>query len=424
MMSFKKFSGIVIFSLLSLSFSVADALFNTFETTDIIEKPHRIVEFGLDANVAVANTSVGVSDVLQKEITIDLKKIANELPDDGFSIGFYNREKFFLNLNFTSRFRFGFFAGVESTGRFTISKDLFDLLASGLSIGETTVDVKGAADIFADAGVSVQTIVSGWAIKITPTYFIPIVYVPKTSATGSLITNVDGSITAHAEANVNIYTAVNMQSFMEDEKSYDSLNLDYGDLLSNGGLDLTLELERNWLHNFNAGLYTRIPLKSGSLNYKMSTKAWVDFETENLLDDLINDNLTKPEPQKEDFTYSEDTYKVYRPLKFGLNASWSPFGQWFKVQPALGFAIRDPFSGNSAFYMEYALDLRFAFLLRIFNFDIGTSYQNQIFQQRFGFSLNLRAFEIIAQASFAGTSFFASFDRNGYGAFIGFRMGF
>mgnify|MGYP007070222248 CR=1 FL=1 len=329
-------------------------------------------------------------------------------------------------MNVSSRFRFGLFSGVESSAHFNIEKDLFELLGSGMNIGEKkSADVTGNADVFYNMGISYQTIIKGYGIKISPSLFVPLVYVPKTTATSSIYTSEDGHIVGRAEADVDIYTAVDMYDFMEDEKSFDNLDLAFGKLLSHGGFDLSLEVERNWLHGFNAGLYTRIPLISGNLNHKMSTRVWAIFEETNALGYLNDTESHTNEHGHDDFVYSNDeNYKVHRPLKLGLNATYMPFGEFFKIQPSLGFAVKNPYSGDSIFYPEYALDLRLSLVRKIFNFNLGTAYQNQIFQQRFGFGLNLRALEVIAQASMCGTNLKSSFDRSGYAALVGVRIGF
>ena len=425
-----------IFVLSASFFAFFAPLFSEEFDSDILAKPHRYFEIGVDSNIAAANNLYGIKDVFKKELVIDLEQISNDLKDSGFNAGFLNQEQVFLNLNLGSRIRFSAFAGIEASSHMNISDDLFELLGSGLRVGETkTVDVTGYADVFANVGVSFQTIVNNYGIKITPTYFVPIVYVPKSTATGRLETSSSGAIKASAESNVDIYTAVNMHDFMEDEKTLDNLSLDAAKILSNGGFDLTLELDHNWFHRFNAGLYTRIPILAGTLNYKMSTRFWASYYTEGLLDDVLNDELPSPEHgigwedeetgEKETIRYSEETYKAYRPFKLGVKASYSPFGDWLKIQPSLGIAVRNPYSSDERiFYPEYSLDFRISLVKRIFNFNFGTAYQSQIFQQRAGFSLNLRVLEILAQASMCGTSLMSSFDRNGYGAMVGVRIGF
>ena len=409
-----------VFALCALPFASAE-----FDG-DLLSKPHRIFEIGVDSNAAFANSTLGFKDVFKKHVELDLKKIANEMPDDGFSIAINETESFFINLNASSRFRFSLFSGLDTSAHFNIEKDLFELLGSGMNIGEKkTVDVTGNADSFYNMGLSYQTIIKGYGIKISPSLFVPLAYIPKTTATGSVYTTEDGHIVAKAEADVDIYTAVSMHDFMEEKKSIDNLDLSFGKLLSNGGFDLSFEIERNWLHGFNAGLYTRIPLISGTLKYKMSTRVWAIFEETNALGYLNDTESHTNEHGHDDFVYSDnENYKVHRPLKLGINATYMPFGAFFKIQPSLGFAVKNPYSSDSIFYPEYALDLRLSLVHNIFNFNLGTAYQNQIFQQRFGFGLNLRVLEVIAQASMCGTNLKSSFDRSGYAAMVGVRIGF
>lgn len=405
---------LLVFFLISLSLASAD-----------LYKPHRIFELGFDSDILFSNSSFGIKDFMKKNLEIDLQQLADDIPADGFRAATNFNELFVMNLNVNSRFRFGFFTGIESHSNFSISKDLFNLISDGLSVDDSrTAKVSGSADMFLNIGASFQTIISGYGVKFTPTFFVPIFYIPDTTAKASVTTESSGLIRFDAEANVDIYTAVDMHDFMEEKKDVDNLDLSAGKLLSNGGFDLAFEIERNWLHGLNAGLYTRLPLVPGKLNYKMSTRVWAYFYEANALGYLNDTEEHKKDNGHDDFTYSEANYSVHRPLRLGLNASYTPFGEWFKIQPQLGFAVRNPYSSDATFYAEYALDFRLSLIKSIFNFNAGTAYQNQIFQQRFGFGLNLRALEVITQASLCGTTLKACFSRYGYGALVGFRIGF
>ena len=407
-----------------VAFSCVSGLFASEFKGDLLSKPSRIFELGIDTNVAYANSNFQLKDILKKNLVFDLKQIAKDVPDDGFSLGFYNEEKVFVNLNLSSRFRFSVFTSVEAVGRFNIEKDLFETLADGMSVGSTkTGEVEGSAEAYACIGTSFQTIIKDFGLKFTPTYFSPLFYVPKTTATATVKTDPNGAIKAEAEANIDIYTAVDMHDFIENGKHVDDLNLGAGSLLSGGGFDFSIEAERNWLEGLNAGLYTRIPLVAGSLKNKMSTRVWANFYETNALGYLNDTEEHGNDHGYDDFTYSSETKKIHRPFKLGLNATYMPFGDWFKIQPAIGFAVRNPYSSDATFFPEYALDFRLSVVRHIFNFNIGTAYQNQIFQQRVGFSFDFRALEIMAKASWCGTTIGSSFSRKGYGAMVGVRFG-
>ena len=408
----------------AMAFFCSSSLFSAEFEGDLLSKPFRIFELGIDANAAFANSNFMLKDILKKNLVFDLKKIASDVPEDGFSLGLYNKESVFINLNLSSRFRFSLFTNVETIGRFNIGKDMFDILADGLSVGESrTSDVDGAAESYICIGSSFQTIIKDIGIKFTPTYFAPIFYIPKTTATASVKSDSSGAIRAEAEANIDIYTALDMHDFIENGRHFDDLNLSAGRLLSHGGFDFSIEAERNWLESLNAGLYTRIPMVAGTLKHKMSTRVWAYFYETNALGYLNDTEEHGSDYGHDDFTYSNESRDIHRPFKLGLNATYMPFGDWFKIKPAIGFAVRNPYSAEATFYPEYALDFRLSVVKHIFNFNLGTAYQNQLFQQRFGFSFNFRAIEIMAQASWCGTTFVSSFKRDGYGAFVGLRFG-
>lgn len=416
---FMKSALISFFALVGLS-----SAFTAEFSGDLLSEPKRIFEIGVDAGVVYGNSNFKLKDILKKNLEFDLKKLSGEVPDDGFSLGFYNKESVFVNLNLNSHLRFSLFTDVEAFGRFNIEKELFDILADGFPAGTTrTADVEGGAQGFVSVGASFQTIIKDFGVKITPTYFAPLFYVPQTTATASIKTDSSGEILAEASANVDIYTGIDMHDFMENGKHFSDLDLGVGNILSGGGFDLSVELERNWLEGLNAGGYIRIPMVPGTLKNKMSTQVWARFYEANALGYLNDTEKHENDSGHSDFTYSSEHYNIHRPFKLGINATYMPFGAWFKIQPALGFAVRSPYSSDAKFYPEYALDFRLSVVKRIFNFNLGTAYQNQLFQQRFGFSLNFRALEILAQASWSGTTFTSSFRRDGYGAIVGVRIG-
>lgn len=399
-------------SILAIIFS-SFALFSA--SAELIGQPHRIFEIGMDADFAVANGYWGVGDVLKKDLVIDLTKIAKEMPSDGFTLGFFDSEEAFINLNVNSHFMFSVSAGVEASGNMAVEKELFEILGTGIKIGETkSADVTGYGDVFAHISMSYQTLVDDFAVKITPSYVIPVAYIPKTTAKASVSTTSDGYIRAEARAPVAIYTAIDM----------DSKDFNISEIMNNGGFDLSFEIERNFLAGLNAGVFGRIPVIPGTLTHKMTTEVYAYAEAYNLLGYLDDSESHETKTGHEDFEYSDANYKVYRPFRLGINANYMPFGSWCKIQPMLAVAVRNPYSGNTVVYPEYSLDLRLSLLASIFNFNIGTAYTSQVFQQKIGFGLNLRIFEIIAQTSLCSTSFAKSFNLNGAGTYIGVRIGF
>ena len=123
-------------SLFSFIFSIIaiSAGYSVEFSGDLLSKPHRIFEIGFDSSANFANNTLGLNDVLTKNIEIDLQKMASDMPKSGFDIGLNDYEKAFVNLNISSRFRFSFFTELESSVNLNVSKDLFDILGSGIEL--------------------------------------------------------------------------------------------------------------------------------------------------------------------------------------------------------------------------------------------------------------------------------------------------
>ncbi len=386
-------------------------------------KPNRYFEIGVDSEAGGANNYFSTSNLLVKDLVIDFNQISNDISDDGLQFGVATHEKAFVNLNIGEKCRLSFFGGVDATGFMSISHDLFAFLAEGIEIGETRkVDVTGHFETFVHAGVSLQTKIKGFAVKFMPSYFVPLVYVPETTATGSLSTKETGEIKAYASAPVEVYSCVSLQSMLDDNKIPE---IAVNEILSNGGFDFGLALEKRFFPSLDAGLFTRIPIVAGTLKHKASTSYYASFETNGLLGKLSDSEEHNSEHGHTDWEYSEEDFKIHRPLKVGLNASCRPFGgaKWFRINPMAAIAVRNPYTSDSKIYAEYSLDALIS-AFNIFNLTFGTSYLDEMFYQKLGFGFNFRVIEIICQARLAGTDFATSFSGTGASAYAGVRIGF
>lgn len=400
-----------------------------------LHKPNRIVELGLDWEAGASNSYASTSELLVKDLVIDLQKMEKDVSKSGWNIETFARESTFLNINANEKFRLGFYAGVEATGNINIGHELFELLGSGYSVGESkTMSIDTRADVFVDTGISFRTKIAGFGVKISPSYYIPIVYVPKTSTKISWSTNEDGEIRASAEADLNVYTAFDLARVFEGE---DDLNEDgtqkftddletasqVQDALKNGGFDLALEVEHPIFGNIlEVGGFLRVPILPGKLNYKANRKMTFEFYQSNFLGKLNDESETENDHDTGEFTYFKETKKVYRPLKFGAEAIYRPFG-WLDVRPMFDIVMRSPYSNEMVVYPEYSLDATIH-CKNIVGFTLGTSYLDQTFNQRVGFFVNARVIELDTMISFRSGSFVKSFMGAGVAAYFGLKMGF
>lgn len=389
-------------------------------------KPHRIFEIGSDTDVVAANSHFKLDEIMVKDLVIDLKDLYESMPDNGLSFAMHAQETAFMNINANSHFRLSLFSGMEANGYLNMDKELFRILAEGINLDENeTFEVNFYGDAFYDAGISFQTLIRNFGVKVSPAIYVPLFYIRPTTAKAHLETSSDGKISVTASAPVDIYTAVDMQSTFDNENEtegsfYDDIS---ADLLKNAGFDLAFEVERNFFKGFNASVFGRIPIVPGRIKHKMSTNLNAYFYETNTLGALEDLEAHDFDYSTDDFEYSDTNEKVFRPLKIGLQASYRPFGNWFTLRPRFDVVMRDPYSSDIMIFPEYDLTAQFS-LFEILGLSIGSGYNYRIFTQHLGFMLNFRVVEILARVSLSGTDFVNSFKYSGLGGFIGFRIGF
>lgn len=395
-------------------------------------RPNRFVEFGVEATAGVSNNMWGIEDILTETLKIDLQEIADNLPDGGLTFDYLADANVFLNLNIGKNrgqnFRLSFFTGVSGSGYVNLEKEFFEILASGFSIGENkSFTLSGYADLFVNIGASFHTtLFKKYGITITPTYVVPIVYVDDATASVSFSTTADGQMKAEAKAPLTVYSALGLKKFIDNDFSASDITGEISNILSNGGFDLTLEVERPVLKRLDMGVFTRIPIVPGTLHHKMTRTFYAYASEENLLDDLLNGNSRNRHLKydKGETEYSEDASKsTFRPFRLGVEGAWRPFGAWCTFRPTLNLAVAHPYSSNAIAYPEYALDAQVT-LFNILGLNVGTAYENRVFVQRLGFMLNARVLQLDVKALFRSASFVNSFSYAGAGVCLGVRMGF
>lgn len=382
--------------------------------------PNRYVEIGVEASAGASNNLYGVSDVLQETITIDLKKIANDLGRNGFVLDAFGDTNVFFNLNISPKFRLGLFANVSGSAFVGVGKEFFDLLADGWDFGEKKEFTAAAyGDVFVNVGASFHTTFrEKYGVTITPAYVVPIAYADDASAKVDFFTDKSGTMKASAEASFALHTAFDLEDFSV-ESAIDKIS----NVATKGGFDLALAVERPILKRLDIGIFGRIPIIPGRLDYKMTRTMTATFTEENLLQHLADGDDFDYEYDEGETEYSKSTKYVFRPLRFGVEAAWRPFGNWCVFRPRVGLAVRHPYSRQAVFYPEYALDADIT-LFKVLGFRFGTAYEDRIFVQRVGFMLNARIFQIDVKALLRSEDFINSFRFAGAGAYVGVRVGF
>ena len=74
-----------------------------------LKRYDRKIELGIETEAGASNNFVRLTDLLVKDLVIDLDEFSNELSDDGFIIDFNANVKSWFALNFNEKFRLNFF---------------------------------------------------------------------------------------------------------------------------------------------------------------------------------------------------------------------------------------------------------------------------------------------------------------------------
>lgn len=400
-------------------------LFLTTAAFADIEDHHRIFEIGVDADVGVSNNYFKVSEIMVKDLVIDLTKIASELPDNGLSLNYDLGVKTYLSLNIKQKFGFSLFAGVNGNGYGNIGKELFNILGNGISsTDDKTVDLNLYADIFLTSGISFNTYIKKFGIKVQPTLFIPLVHLAENDGYARYTSSDSGAMKAEADIPLDIFTFINMKNIKEGQIDSTYIQNQISNSIKNVGFDLFLEVEHPITKTFEAGTFVQLPLVPGKLNYKTSTRVYASVEEDNLLGNLNEDeNEITKDYGMDELTFSEEKITVHRPLIFGVEGAWRPFGSWCKFTPKVALVIRNPYSADYQVFGEYNLRADFS-LFNVLGINFATAYENLTFKQRLGFMFNFRIIELNAAVQLTGADFANSFGLTGASGVVSVKVGF
>lgn len=398
------------------------SFFSLSSITAELYAPKRVFEYGLDFGAGVSNNYFTAAEFLVEDLVIDLKKINSEMPKDGLTIDYEVDAENYFSLNLNESFRLKVFFGLEGSGYANVSKDLFKLLGEGYKVGTTEkIEVNSYGDLFFNTGFKYRTKVKNYGIYITPTYYIPLVFMADTHGKVTYSSSLSGKLQANAEIPLTLYSVIDL----EDIENFDqnTISSKVSEAVKSGGFSVNLGIERKVTKTLDMGINTQIPIIPGTMKHKMEARLWGYAIEENLLGKLDETEYHDYDYGTDDPVYSDANYKVHKPFKLGLEAAWRPFGNWCTIYPSVGLVIRNPYSNDAVSYGEYSLLGEFV-LFKTVGLKFGTSYVNRVFNQSAGFILNLRLVELDANVSFRGADFVNSFDKTGASVNIGVRVGF
>ena len=368
------------------------------------------IQFGVP--VDFSNNAISFDDIFKKELTLDLAKIANEMPSEGLNLIVDTKPYVALNLNIAF-IHIGMSAGVDVYEKMGISKDFFDFLGKGNEVGETlTFDFNNYTDLFAFCEADVGIDFSNFSIHVTPSLFVPIFSSSGSVAKVTFLNDEEGNINLNMNTNFSVYSNFDM---------YDENFL--SDLFSNGngfdvGVSASLPFGRKLVFSGKA----RIPIVPGSYQYKYSSY-YEATTTMNLLDSSLNSSETNGNIKDFSKEVLEEKIYINRPMKFNLYADYLLVGNVLKLRAGGGMGVFRPFLTDSFTYPEYY----FSAGINLFDFikaSISTEYTSQIFKHQIALGINVRLIELDCGVSLQSTDFMKSFSNNGFGAYAIVSIGF
>jgi hypothetical protein len=391
-------------------------------TGEELHPAHRIFELGIDVQAGASNSYFAVKDFLVKDLVIDLRKIADEMPSEGLLLNAYvSAPGTFMNLNLPNGMHFGISNGIEGNANINIGKGMFEFLGYGNSGNSTiTVDGSATADVF-----SYYTLTAGLKLKnniqitVSPSLVIPLVHAETTSLTASFSNPEDGSIMATAVADGTVYSFTDMSDFSSNSNSYEEAFT--RNALASAGFDLGATAEMPVFSFLQTGAYIRLPFVPGHLKYTTSGKASLKYTADNM-SDLVNGNAVTT-TDITDIQYGTANYAISRPLRFGTEAAFRPFGNWFTISGLTGAGIKYPYTDKYKWYPEYSIGMN-AVVLKYLGLTVSSSYLSEIFIQEVNIMINCRVLEINTAVLFQSADFVYSFRGAGAGARISVCAGY
>lgn len=384
-----------------------------------IDIPRRIFEIGFDTNVGVSNNYFAVSDILKKELEIDLRKIADEIDSKGLSFDFLFSSDFFMNLNLKNGVSVGLSSGIESSGNGLISKEFFEFLGYGNSLNET-ISVDGSVDssVFAYAKTDVSFYIKDFRVNFAPAVFFPLLHVETTKFDSHFLNKSDGSIEAGVSVAYKINSCAPMEPFF-DKEYRDFFNLN--NMNFSAGFDFSSSIEHQIFETLMGRAYVRLPIVPGSMKNTVQSTLEMHYGADDIFDMIKNegDNLHFDSGEK---VYGKEKYWISRPFRTGAEIAWRPFGNWMKFGALLGLGVKYPWTSEAKPYIEYKGTVE-ASLFNILGINFSSSYINEVFVHQAGFMLNCRVLEIDCGVSAQGANFKKSCQGSGFGAYTGIRIG-
>lgn len=379
---------------------------------------HRYFELGINADINAANNYFTPADLLQRQLTIDLRQIADTMQTPSFRFDTNNSVEYFMNLNLPNGVHAGLSAGVDISGNINLSKSVFEFLGKGNKLGEK-LDIKNDMhfDAFAYVDASAGFNFKKSHLTVVPAVFHPLLHAEMPKCKASFENSASGKTMVAAEAEVKLNSFTNIGSYIG--QGGDPSN-PAEDLKTGWGFDLHVAVEHKVLEALQCGAYMRIPFVPGRLENEISVETAALFDIDNLIDAtggaVHSHSVMQTANRKESFL-------LHRPFRMGAEVAWRPVGKWLTLGSLLGLGVSYPYRTYAKPYIDYSIYTNLS-LFEILGLTLSSARFNQIFKQQVGIMINARVLQIDVGVSSQSSDFAHSFQLSGVDAFVGISLGF
>lgn len=376
----------------------------------------RYFELYTHVPVNVSNSAFFLNDIMKREVVIDLKDFAAQLPPKGitFSTVVVPENGFNLNLD---KVRVNGAYGVDVQGSFNLPKEAVEFVANGNKLNEDiSVNLEATTDVFFYLSSSVKILQEKYSFTVAPTLFMPVTHCELNNAKAVVRNSSDGTFGFEATGEAAVYSPFDM-AHTDNFIATDAFGL----IMAGAGFDLAGAMDYEILPGFRVKGFMQCPLIPGRLNKKSSTRFTAKGEVN--VSDVINGKSPEGSTDTSDFTTESANFIINRPFRISAGCDWYGLGKWLICSAEAGFAVKYPFTEAAVFYPEYDMSVTVCGA-NIASVQLGSQYQKQVFSHYAGFRLNARVFELDWGVSASSPSFVGSFCGGGFGAYVSVRAGF
>jgi hypothetical protein len=391
-------------------------VFTGFFALGAWEMPNRYFELGGDFELGVANRSWGWGDIFSgiNSHELDLDKLTG----DEFSLDLLYRANLFLNVQTQGKYKIGvgIFSGIDSYLFVTLPQDTVEFLVNeNNSRSFLAGSISTGGSVFADVGLRGTATINKWKFTISPSVFIPILYM--TEPTISYFLSSSDPFLAQITINSDIYTAIDLNDLDNEFNA--------GEVLAPKGFDISADLSYQLFSFLDLGAtVTHIPIVPAFMTHgRRINKSYGVNSGKSVQELLDNEELGSLLPSEADvLSFSNGNQAVTRPLRFDGYVVYTPFKDTVRLslKPSAGLSF---FTIYNKVHFNAGLETDFK-LANMLGLTWDFRYREQIWLNKLGLMLNFRIVEVDLGAGFRSQDLLGAFTAKGFYASCGVRVGF